>query len=58
MIRDEGSGFDTSKIPNPGVADSLEQEGVHGLLLMQTFMDEVVFNDEGNEVRMVKRREV
>ncbi|MBL7041893.1 MAG: ATP-binding protein [Pirellulaceae bacterium] len=31
---------------------------MHGLLLMQTFMDEVVFNDEGNEVRMVKRREV
>ncbi|MBC8875511.1 MAG: response regulator [Planctomycetes bacterium] len=58
VIRDEGSGFDTSKIPNPGAPDSLEQEGVHGLLLMQTFMDEVVFNDEGNEVRMVKRREV
>jgi len=58
VIRDEGSGFDTSKVPNPGVPDSLEQEGVHGLLLMQTFMDEVVFNDKGNEVRMVKRREV
>lgn len=58
VIRDEGNGFDTSKVPNPGDPDSLEQEGVHGLLLMQTFMDEVIFNGEGNEVRLVKRREV
>ncbi len=58
VIRDEGSGFDTSKVPKPGDPDSLEQEGVHGLLLMQTFMDEVIFNEQGNEVRLVKRREV
>jgi CheY-like chemotaxis protein len=57
VIRDEGSGFDKSKVPDPGDPDALEQEGVHGLLLMQTFMDEVVFNEEGNEVRLVKRRE-
>ncbi len=57
VIRDEGSGFDTSKVPDPGDPDSLEQEGVHGLLLMQTFVDEVIFNEEGNEVRLVKRRE-
>lgn len=57
VVRDEGSGFDTSKVPDPGDPDSLEQEGVHGLLLMQTFMDEVGFNEEGNEVRLAKRRE-
>jgi len=58
VIRDEGNGFDKSKIPDPADPDSLELEGVHGLLLMQTFMDEVFFNEEGNEVRLVKRREV
>lgn len=57
VVRDEGSGFDISKVPDPGDPDSLEQEGVHGLLLMQTFMDEVVFTEKGNEVRLVKRRE-
>jgi CheY-like chemotaxis protein len=57
VIRDEGKGFDTSLVPKPGDADALEREGGHGLLLMQTFMDEVKFNDLGNEVTMIKRRE-
>lgn len=57
LIRDEGNGFDTSKVPDPGDPDSLERDSVHGLLLMQTFMDEVIFNERGNEVRLAKRRE-
>jgi CheY-like chemotaxis protein len=57
VIRDMGKGFDTSLVPNPGDADALDREGGHGLLLMQTFMDEVTFNDAGNEVTMIKRRE-
>jgi DNA-binding response OmpR family regulator len=55
VIRDEGPGFDTTKVPDPGDADVLEREGGHGLLLMQTFMDEVTFNPSGNEVTLVKR---
>jgi hypothetical protein len=57
VIRDEGDGFDVSKVPDPGDADVLEREGGRGLLLMQTFMDEVRFNPTGNEVTMIKRRE-
>ena len=57
IIRDEGDGFDVSKVPDPGDADALEREGGRGLLLIQTFMDEVRFNSSGNEVTMVKRRE-
>ncbi len=57
VIRDEGDGFDVSKVPDPGDADVLEREGGRGLLLIQTFMDEVRFNQTGNEVTMVKRRE-
>ncbi len=57
VIRDEGPGFDHSKLPKPGEPDALEREGGHGLLLIQTFMDEVSFNEAGNEVTMVKRRE-
>jgi CheY-like chemotaxis protein len=56
-VRDEGPGFDVSKLPGQGDPDTLENEGGHGLLLMQTFMDEVTFNAQGNEVTMLKRRE-
>jgi len=57
VIRDEGPGFDTSKLPNRGDPEVLEEKGGHGLLLMRTFLDEVTFNARGNEVTMVKRRE-
>ena len=57
VIRDEGPGFDLSKLPGRGDPEGLEDKGGHGLLLMQTFMDEVTFNARGNEVTMLKRRE-
>ena len=57
VIRDEGPGFDTAKVPQRSDPESLSQGGGRGLLLMRTFMDEVTFNDRGNEVTMVKRRE-
>jgi len=57
VIRDQGPGFDVSKVPGRGDPEMLENEGGHGLLLIQTFMDEVKFNATGNEITMVKRRE-
>ena len=55
-IRDEGPGFDPAKLPDPTDPENLERPCGRGLLLMQTFMDEVRYNDRGNEVVMVKRR--
>ncbi len=55
-IRDEGPGFDPAKLPDPTDPENLERPCGRGLLLMQTFMDEVRFNSQGNEVRLVKRR--
>lgn len=57
VIRDEGPGFDTVKLPKLTDPDSLAQAGGRGLLLIQTFMDEVTFNDQGNEVTLIKRRD-
>jgi len=57
VVCDEGPGFDLSKLPGRGDPERLEEKGGHGLLLMQTFMDEVTFNARGNEVTLVKRRE-
>lgn len=56
LIRDEGPGFDPSKLPDPRDPENLERPCGRGLLLMQTFMDEVRFNSQGNEVSLIKRR--
>ncbi|HET6423349.1 MAG TPA: response regulator [Planctomycetaceae bacterium] len=56
IIADEGPGFDPHALPDPRAPHNLEKPSGRGLLLMQTFMDEVRYNSRGNEVTMVKRR--
>ena len=56
-IADEGPGFDPSSIPAAGQPGSLDPETGRGLVLMRAFFDEVTFNNRGNEVTLVKRRE-
>ena len=53
-IRDQGPGFDVSKLPDLSQPGALEPEGRRGLSLITAFMDEVTFNDTGTEVCMVK----
>ena len=55
-IRDEGPGFDTSKLPDPTDPANLERVSGRGLYLIRTFMDEVFFNATGNEITLIKRR--
>ncbi len=57
IIRDEGSGFDPSDVPDPTEPENLEKTSGRGLLLIRTFMDEVSFNEKGNEITLIKRRE-
>jgi CheY-like chemotaxis protein/anti-sigma regulatory factor (Ser/Thr protein kinase) len=55
VIRDEGPGFDTTRLQElAGLAES-EQGFGRGILLMRTVMDEVTYNPAGNEVTLVKR---
>jgi CheY-like chemotaxis protein len=56
VIADQGSGFDTSSVPDPTDPGNLLKPSGRGLMLMRTFMDEVTFNDAGNRVTLVKRR--
>lgn len=56
VIRDEGPGFDTSKVNDEPDPDDLEAVSGRGLMLMKAFMDEVTYNQKGNEVTLVKRR--
>lgn len=55
VVRDEGRGFDTSRIPDPTEPENLLRTSGRGLLLMRAFMDDLQFNDSGNEVTLVKR---
>lgn len=57
VIRDEGIGFDPKGVPDPMLPDNMEKASGRGLLLINTFMDEVRHNARGNEITMTKRRE-
>ena len=58
VIRDEGPGFDLQAVPAAGDPEPFQREGAgRGLVLIKSFMDEVIFNQTGNEVTMVTRRE-
>lgn len=58
VIRDEGPGFDPSTLPDPTDPANLDKTSGRGLLLIRTFMDEVHHNQIGNEITMVKRRDL
>jgi CheY-like chemotaxis protein len=55
VVRDEGPGFDTSTLPAPGDPAAFEKIGDRGLTLIRTFMDEVRFNETGNEITLTRR---
>jgi CheY-like chemotaxis protein len=57
-IQDQGPGFDVAQLPNPTDPANLDRPSGRGLLLIKTFMDEVEHNATGNEITMVKRREL
>lgn len=52
-VKDEGSGFDYSHIPDPTNPENLEKSSGRGIFLMRHLCDEVNFSDSGNEVEMV-----
>jgi serine/threonine-protein kinase RsbW len=54
-ITDEGSGFARDEVPDPTDPCRLLEPSGRGLLLINHIMDEVCYNDCGNEVQMFKR---
>jgi hypothetical protein len=55
-IRDQGPGFDTSTVPKSTDPESFKDGTGRGLVLIQAFMDSVVFDGTGNELKMTKYR--
>lgn len=55
-ITDEGKGFHHTEAPDPDDPANMDVAGGRGLRLMRTFLDDVRFNEAGNEVTLVVRR--
>ena len=55
-IADEGEGFDPSTVPDPTDPTHIESPSGRGIMLMQSFMSRVEYNDAGNRVVMEKER--
>jgi anti-sigma regulatory factor (Ser/Thr protein kinase) len=54
-VADEGPGFDPNSIPDPtGLTGVLRRRG-RGLFLLRSLMDEISFNEMGNQVTLVLR---
>ncbi len=56
-ITDEGGGFRPEGLPDPTARENLERPNGRGVMLMRAYMTEVSFNEAGNAVTLVKRRD-
>jgi serine/threonine-protein kinase RsbW len=54
VVKDQGEGFDPSKIPSPLAGRSILSEHGRGIYLINLLMDEVQFRKHGTEIRMRK----
>jgi anti-sigma regulatory factor (Ser/Thr protein kinase) len=53
-VRDEGPGYDPSRLPDPTDPANQGQSSGRGLLMIRTFFDRVSLNAAGNEISMTK----
>ena len=56
VVRDEGKGFSHEDLLDQVDPDNLLQIEGRGLVMIMNFMDEVFWNDKGNEITMVRYR--
>lgn len=56
-IMDEGDGFSPASVADPRYGEGLYKPGGRGLLLMNSYMDMVKFNEKGNSLYMVRYKE-
>ena len=55
IIEDEGKGFSRTQIPDPTEEANLEKLTGRGLLLMESYMNQVEYSKGGRRVRMVRQ---
>ncbi len=56
-ICDEGPGFNPQALPDPTADENIELPNGRGVMLIKAYMTEVSYNDKGNCVTMIKRKD-
>jgi CheY-like chemotaxis protein len=57
VITDEGDGFDHDSLPDPTNPENLLSPHGRGILITRIYMDEVTYNERGNQVTLIKRKD-
>lgn len=52
VVSDQGEGFDHTQLPDPTAPENIEKEHGRGIFLMTSLSDEVVFENNGNTVKL------
>lgn len=56
-VCDEGPGFCPDEVPDCTADENIERPSGRGVMLMNAYMTEVSYNDKGNCVTMIRRRD-
>ena len=56
-VTDEGPGFDYRDIPDPTTREGLLKPDGRGIFLMRKLLDQVSFNERGNSVTLLLKRD-
>jgi len=57
QVCDEGGGFAPDAVPDPTADANIEKPSGRGVMLIRAYMTDVHFNDTGNCITMIKRRD-
>jgi anti-sigma regulatory factor (Ser/Thr protein kinase) len=56
VIRDEGPGFDVASLDKTFDPEDLTRVGGRGMILIRSFFDDVIHNETGNQITLIKRK--
>ena len=56
QVKDQGTGFDFTDLPDPTKPESIEKEGGRGILLINELCDEYQFQDGGSTIEMLFKK--
>ena len=56
-VEDEGDGFCPSDLPDPRLPENVDQPSGRGVFLLRSFMCSVAYNQRGNCVTLIKKRQ-
>lgn len=55
-VEDEGDGFERCEVPDPTADENLTKCSGRGILLMEAYMDEISYHNNGRRCRIIKTR--